>query len=217
MNTGIQEGAKKLEKKDCIENKSALRLSHARHHAEQHNRPTRKQPTMTTTATFTFYAQPYALDARGFYFETAEEFETKYTANLPTEEYEIQVIEAPTWLASLIQKEISQCNIAEVIEAAEAAEELSESEQAALVYVIEDRSEKLTEAMSQVDDVVIHCGDAEDAAREMLEDSGAFSGAPDLLVQYFNFNSFARDCVLNGDFCEVEHAGKTWTVTNHNR
>lgn len=172
---------------------------------------------MKNNAYFTFYAQPYALDARGFYFETAEEFETKYTANLPTEEYEIQVIEAPTWLASLIQKEISQCNIAEVIEAAEAAEELSESEQAALFYLIDDRGESLTDALGQVEDVIIHCGDAEDAAREMLEDTGAFTGAPDLLIQYFNFESFARDCLLGGDFREVEHNGQTWTVTNHNR
>ena len=46
----------------------------------------------------TLYAQPYDLDAQGFYFTSFEDYETKYNKNCnvygqPVEEYEIQFID----------------------------------------------------------------------------------------------------------------------------
>ena len=49
----------------------------------------------------TLYAQPYDLDAQGFYFDSFEDYETKYNKNCnvygqPVEEYEIQFIDGST-------------------------------------------------------------------------------------------------------------------------
>lgn len=39
------------------------------------------------------YANPYAFDAPGFYFDSMEEFEELYEKHLPVEEYSIEFID----------------------------------------------------------------------------------------------------------------------------
>ena len=56
----------------------------------------------------TLHAQPYNLDAVGFYFESAEEFTTKAEGltdchGLPVEEFEIQFIDGDTGDAQLFE------------------------------------------------------------------------------------------------------------------
>jgi antirestriction protein len=47
----------------------------------------------------------------------------------------------------------------------------------------------------------------EDYAHELLQDTGAFSGAPELLVNYFDYEAFTRDLELT-DVFTVERDGK---------
>ena len=56
--------------------------------------------------------------------------------------------------------------------------------------------------------------DEEDWAYEFLRDTHpAFSSKNkenEILVQYFDFEAYARDARLNGDVCFIEHDGETW-------
>ena len=59
------------------------------------------QAQLKQVETLTLYAQPYDLDAQGFYFDSFEDYETKYNKNCnvygqPVEEYEIQFIDGST-------------------------------------------------------------------------------------------------------------------------
>lgn len=53
---------------------------------------------MSDTATLDLYAQPYSWDAKGFYFNSLEDYQSKYSKNKdsfgnPVEEYEFQIID----------------------------------------------------------------------------------------------------------------------------
>jgi len=48
----------------------------------------------------------------------------------------------------------------------------------------------------------------EDWAEQFLDDTGAFSGAPDMLKTYFDFERYARDAQLSGDILEIEGKGR---------
>jgi len=70
---------------------------------------------MTNTNSTTLYANPYNLDASGFYFDTADEFEQLARNHvchygLPVEEYEVDYIDGPD--AELFRAcEITQANL----------------------------------------------------------------------------------------------------------
>ena len=56
------------------------------------------QAQLKQVETLTLYAQPYDLDAQGFYFDSFEDYETKFNKNCnvygqPVEEYELQFID----------------------------------------------------------------------------------------------------------------------------
>ena len=71
------------------------------------------------------YAQPYNIDATGFYFASEEEFQERSNANRDrfgqiVEEYEIQFINGETIDAELARAfELSQCSFGEFLESAE--------------------------------------------------------------------------------------------------
>ncbi len=52
-------------------------------------------------------------------------------------------------------------------------------------------------------------------AEDYLESTGALSTVPENMRSYFDYDSFARDCQLNGDLTFVEHESDTYVFNNN--
>jgi antirestriction protein len=95
--------------------------------------------------------------------------------------------------------------IDEVVQVAEALEEHGEK-YAGLRKDGRDHDE----ALRMIEENYQGCYDSlEDWAEQLLDDTGAFSGAPEMLKSYFDFERYARDCELSGDIMTIEGDGRT--------
>ncbi len=162
-----------------------------------------------------FHAQPYNLDATGFYFDTFEEFEAKFETardsfGIPVEEFEIQFIEGDTEDAQLFEAAgIDQGSIEKFFEL---IDEVEEYQKPALFFLLEQGYD-FEDALDRIDDVMLQEGNLEEAA-EALFDEIYLDQIPENLQSYIDYKSFARDCEYSGDFREFEFAGTTYTCTN---
>jgi len=95
-----------------------------------------------------------------------------------------------------------------------------------LAEAIEEHGDKYTglrsygfdhdEAMEKLEESYQGCFDSlEDWAEQFLDDTGAFSGAPDMLKTYFDFERYARDAELSGDILEIEGDKGKHVFWNH--
>lgn len=173
--------------------------------------PEAHQESVFTT---TLYAQPYSMDAVGFYFHSMEEYETK-SENLqdrfgnPVEEFEIQFIEGDD--AELFEAcGINQSNLSTWFDD---IEDKDENEKIALYFLTGELGYSLDQAMDKVEDVIIFEGDAKEAAEELFDECYAHT-IPENLRFYFDMDKFARDLEIGGDFNEFQFNGSTYTCTN---
>jgi len=164
----------------------------------------------------TYHAQPYSLDATGFYFDSLDDYEAKYEANkdvfgAPVEEYEIQFIDgAGAELFNALGIDQSTLELW-----FDRAEDLDKNEQAALSYLTgECLGMDPYDALDMIDDVCLFEGTAKDYAEEYFEE--VYPDLPQTLRNYIDIESFARDLELNGDIYEFNHEGTVYVVTNHN-
>ncbi len=164
----------------------------------------------------TLFAQPYNRDAQGFYFHSAEEFESK-SENLhdrfgyPVEEFEIQFIDGDD--AALFEAcSIDQSNLSTWFDDIEV---LDEHEKLALYFLTGELGYLLDDAINKIDEVSIFHGDAQEAAEELFDDCYAHA-IPDNLRFYFDIEKFAHDLEVNGDFNEFQYGKRTYTCTNAN-
>lgn len=169
-----------------------------------------KEQVFTTT----LYAQPYSLDAVGFYFHSLEEYETK-SENLrdrfgnAVEEFEIQYIDGDD--SELFEAcGINQSNLSTWFDDIEA---MDEHRKVALYFLTGVLCYTTESAMDKLDDVSIFEGDAQEAAEELFDDCYAHE-IPENLRFYFDMEKFARDLEIGGDFNEFRFEGTTYTCTN---
>lgn len=162
----------------------------------------------------TLYAQPYSLDAVGFYFHSLEEYETK-SENLrdrfgyAVEEFEIQYIDGDD--SELFEAcGINQGNLSAWFDDIEA---MDERQKVALYFLTGVLCYTTESAMDKLDDVSIFEGDAQEAAEELFDDCYAHE-IPENLRFYFDMEKFARDLEIGGDFNEFRFEGTTYTCTN---
>ena len=162
----------------------------------------------------TLYAQPYNMDAVGFYFHKFEEYETK-SENLRdrfgnvVEEFEIQFIDGDD--AELFEAcGINQSNLATWFDD---IEDKDEHEKIALYFLTGELGYNLDQALDKVEDVIIYEGDAKEAAEELFDECYAHT-IPENLRFYFDMDKFARDLEIGGDFNEFQFNGTTYTCTN---
>ncbi|WP_206613462.1 antirestriction protein ArdA [Parahaliea mediterranea] len=154
------------------------------------------------------YAQPYDLDAAGFYFSTFEEYESKSADLLnchgyPVEEFEVQFIdglEAPPI-------DPNQCELEEWVDCYDQYQGLSPEEIVAVKWLVE-RGKSFRDALDQHGEVQVFHGSASDYATELVHDC---HDLPDFALQYFDYDSFANDLKYGGD---VECLGNGYLVTN---
>ncbi len=160
------------------------------------------------------YANPYNIDAAGFYFESADEF-TEKTQNLtdrygnPVEEFEIDFIDGDD--AALFNAcGINQANLNTWFDD---IEPLSETEKAALYFLLSDLGYSLADALEKIDEVSLYSGKLLDAASELFDEC-YLHDMPEQIRYYVDYEKFARDCEISRDMIEFEHNGTTYTCTN---
>jgi hypothetical protein len=160
------------------------------------------------------YANPYNIDAKGFYFTSAGEFERKAEDltdlhGSPVEEFEFDYIEGED--SQLFEAcKINQTNLDTWFDDIES---LDSQEKAALYYLTDCNGSDPDDALGSLDDVSLYEGSLLDAATELFDEC-YLSEVPQAIQNYIDYDAFARDCRLGGDMYEFEFGGSTWTVTN---
>ena len=163
----------------------------------------------------TYFAQPYNLDAAGFYFSDFEDYQAKAEGLLdsfgcPVEEFELQFIDGSGADAELFAAAgINQANLEQWFDD---LEYLDDTEKAAL-FAILSLGYNLDQAIEKIEGATLYRGRLEDAAEELFDEI-YLSEIPENLHSYIDYSRFARDCELSGDMTEFEFAGETWTLTN---
>lgn len=162
----------------------------------------------------TFFAQPYNLDAVGFYFETLEAYTEKSESLLdafgnPVEEFEIQFIDGDDCeLFSVCG--INQGNLQTWFET---VADLSDQEKTALFYLRSVLGYNLENALDKLEDVNLSEGNLKDVA-ETLFDEFYLNDVPESVRPFIDYEKYARDCEIGGDLHEFDYNGTTWTCTN---
>lgn len=177
----------------------------------------RRNEQQTAKDATQFYAQPYQGGA-GFYFDTAEEFETVLGRfrKRGVEEFELQVIngedEDTTLAAALLSAgALDQTNIERWYEDIE--EELDTYQKAALLYIVAYGEHDLDKALGFIENFSVYEGRMKEAAEEMLDDQGGPTTLPkEELERYFDYEAYARDLNFNGELHEIELGGETYSL-----
>lgn len=163
-----------------------------------------------------YYAQPYSLDATGFYFTSLEDYNEKVEAlrdhfGNVVEEFEIMFIDGDDGQL-FIACGINQANMATWFDD---VVQLVEREKAALFYLVSAAGYSISDAMDKIDEVCLYEGSLEDAAEELFDECYAHT-IPENLLVYIDYKAFARDCEMGGDMTEFDFDGTTYACTNAN-
>lgn len=163
------------------------------------------------------HAQPYTFDAIGFYFESAEEYQTKYDKNRDdfgnhVEEYEIQFIDGTDFECELAKAvSIHQGNIKEFFDAVEEMDLYNDNAKAALIWLLKDNQKTWAQVQEMdEDDLADYVFDSygqyksdeqvyDEVGYMLLED---LRDVPEHLRDYIDFRAYGRDYVING--CSIE-------------
>ncbi|MEM5585221.1 antirestriction protein ArdA [Roseibium sp. AS2] len=150
-----------------------------------------------------YYAQPYSIEATGFYFSSLEEYEAKTKGHtdrfgMPVEEYELQFIDGDNHrLFNALG--ISQATLAVWFETF-AELDVDDDDYLKAVYLAEN-GYNIDEIPDRIDDVSIYRGRAVDYAEELITEC---YDIPVKLEYYIDYEAFARDMAVNGDFNVME-------------
>ena len=174
--------------------------------------------THQTACVQTYFAQPYSLDAQGFYFSDFEDYQQNVEAlrdchGNQVEEFEIQFIDGSKEECDLFQA----CGVIQATLEAflEMLDEVPDYQFSALYYLCGVQGYGMADALDKLDDVTIYAGSLEDASAELFDECYAHE-IPESLRVYIDYSAFARDCQYGGDMAEFEFAGETYTCTNSN-
>jgi hypothetical protein len=162
----------------------------------------------------TLYAQPYNIDATGFYFDSLKDYETK-AENLtdrygqPVEEFEIQFIDgdAPELFEAC---RIHQGNLDTWFDE---VEPMTDYDKIALYFLCNCQGYQLDNAMQKLEDVSLSETTLQGAAEEFFDEI-YLPEIPESVRFYIDYAKFARDCEIGGDMTEFEYNGTAWTCTN---
>lgn len=143
------------------------------------------------------FAQPYNINATGFYFETIDEYNQKYTNNHDeygqfVEEYEIQFINGDSIDAELFKKlSISQCNINLYLEKIEEWDD----RQKVQILIASECSCDIDLKTIDPDDFDINLYEMSNL-RELAEqfvNEGLYGEIPENIIKYLDYNKIVRE------------------------
>lgn len=162
----------------------------------------------------TLYANPYNIDAAGFYFNDADEFIEK-SANLTdrygnhVEEFEIDFIDGDD--AALFNASgINQANLNTWFDDIET---LDDHEKINMYFLLSVAGYSLSQALDKVDEPSITQSSLRDTAEELFDECWLHE-VPENIRFYIDYDKFARDCEIGGDLVEFEYNNQTYTCTN---
>lgn len=168
------------------------------------------------TGATVFYAQPYCLDAKGFYFDGYEGYTEKQARcrdrfGNPVEEFEIQFIDGPDGdLMTACRLDQSTLHWLEDLE------RLDDRQKPAVFFLLDHGLvSDVGEAIAKADDVCLSSCCLLEAATDLFDECYAHN-IPEGLRAYIDYEAFARDLRLGGDFVEFDYQGETFTCTNAN-
>lgn len=159
------------------------------------------------------HAQPYDISARGFYFESAEDYQTKLRAvrngfGEPVEEFEIQFIDGEDIDCDLAKAwTLSQANFSSFFEAAETWDE---DQKIRFIIAVGECGHDHGEAASDPEriDLMYYRFDTMRELAEHFVEEGLFGAeVPENLRIYLDYDAIARD--LSVDYSETEIGGNT--------
>ena len=160
--------------------------------------------------TITLHAQPYDLAAAGFYFENAEEFQTKSKAlrndyGEPVEEFEIQFIDGEDIDCQLAKAiSVNQANLTQFFAC---IDDWDDHDKIKVIIAVGECSYRF-ENSTQPDDSEIDIYHVE-SLKELAErfvDEGFFGDIPKPLEFYIDYEAIARDLAV--EFTETSIAGE---------
>lgn len=159
----------------------------------------------------TFYAQPYDINAKGFFFDDAESYRRQSAGHvnrygMPVEEYEIQFIDGELIDAALAKAlEVSQATISAYFEA-----EADWNEDQKLRVIISEREIGNPFDLEHDDpedlDIDLYEMDSMRELAEQFVEEGLFGDIPENLANYIDMDAIARD--LSMDYAEASIAGR---------
>ena len=161
--------------------------------------------------TITFYAQPYDIDACGFYFEDVKDY-TEQSRKLrnrwgdPVEEFEIQFIDGEALDCALAQAfGVNQANLKQFFECAEKWED---HQKKAFIIAVGEAGYSFEPDSVDPDDFdvdIYHDMSMRELAEQFIDD-GLFGEIPVHLLNYIDMDAIAYDLAM--DYTETEIAGQ---------
>ncbi|MEZ4784841.1 MAG: antirestriction protein ArdA [Candidatus Kapaibacterium sp.] len=155
------------------------------------------------------FANPYNLDAKGFYFESFEDYQEKAEAlrdrfGNVVEEFEIQFIDGESIDGELFEAMgVTQATLEQFFEKVDEWEEWEK-----LRVIVAAECGYIIESDSKPDnfDVDIYHVDSMRELAQMFVDEGLFGDIPENLQYYIDYDAIASD--LNVEYSETTIAGK---------
>ncbi len=146
----------------------------------------------------TFFANPYDLEATGFYFSEQDEFDEKYSKNLnrfgqPVEEYSIEFIDGTPAEMELYEA-LSDGEYINIDEYYDILNSLDESTLIAMIFLINQFGYEKDEALAAAEDVYLYEGRAKDWIEEHVEDNYSPEYFPE---SYIDYAALGRDFSIN--------------------
>jgi hypothetical protein len=169
---------------------------------------------ITRTYDLKFYAQPYDIDASGFYFSDGEEYQAKVKTcrndyGSPVEEFEIQFIDGEDIDCQLFYAlGVNQANILAFIEK---LIDWSDEDKIKLTIAVGECGYSFDVNTGHADDFevdIYYDTTLRDLAHKFV-DEGLFGDIPNHLAHYIDYDAIARD--LRADYTET-YIGKTLCV-----
>ncbi len=141
------------------------------------------------------YANPYAYDAHGFYFRSADEYEKAFDKHLPVEEYELEFIDGSSEDVDLFKAlEVDALNLEQFFDI---SEDMDDHQKAALYYMLAHRGkgpcETVDDLIEASEDVNVHPGDVGDWANSYIESVGGVGElGRKLIQQHFDYAAYGK-------------------------
>jgi len=161
----------------------------------------------------TLYAQPYDIDATGFYFTDADDYTAKAGAcrnafDQPVEEFEIQFIDGDALDAALAEAwDLNQANFARFLEV---VDEWDDHGKERFIVAVGECGYDFDPATCHPDDfdVDLYAVDSLKELAELFVDDGLYGEILVSLAFYIDYEAMARD--LSVDYAMIDIAGQRY-------
>ena len=153
----------------------------------------------------TLYANPYDINFTGFYFNSSEEFEAKFS-KAPFEEVEIDYIDGDNPLL-FNAVGIYQSNVDYWFDELDQYSD-TDNETLAIIYLLDFMG--IEDAIKRHHEVILHHGSIKEYAADLIEETYPVDDLPDIIKYHIDYSGIAKDMESNSEVTEIDH--NLWVV-----